>query len=65
MVLGHRVDLVHRFTDPEDLAHDLTDARQVAARAIFELRPCCQGLVAVIYRLLGEMWAAGQSMRAA
>jgi pimeloyl-ACP methyl ester carboxylesterase len=64
LVLGHRADLIHPFTDAENLARDLPDARFVAGRAIFELRLGHRRLVDEIGRFLDEVWA-GQSTSAA
>jgi hypothetical protein len=64
LVLGHRADLIHPFTDAENLSRDLPDARFVAGRAIFELRLGHRRLVDEIGRFLDGVWA-GQSTSAA
>jgi pimeloyl-ACP methyl ester carboxylesterase len=64
LVLGHRVDMIHPFSDAQKLAADVPDARFVGGRTIFELRLRHGRFVTEIERFLDEVWA-GDTARAA
>jgi pimeloyl-ACP methyl ester carboxylesterase len=56
LVLGHRADLIHPFSDAEALARQLPGARLVQAHSIFELRLMPTRLLDEIDRFLREVW---------
>jgi pimeloyl-ACP methyl ester carboxylesterase len=56
LVLGHKIDLVHPFTDADHLARQLPQARLVEANSIFELRVTPARLTGHISRFLDEVW---------
>jgi pimeloyl-ACP methyl ester carboxylesterase len=56
LVLGHRADLIHPFTDAEALVRQLPDARLVGARSIVELRLRPRRLVHEIDRFCAGVW---------
>ena len=56
LVLGHRADLIHPFSDAEALARQIPDARLVQARSILELRLRPRRLLDEIDRFLNEAW---------
>jgi pimeloyl-ACP methyl ester carboxylesterase len=56
LVLGHRADLIHPFSDAEALARQLPEARLVEAESIVELRLRPARLLAEIERFLAEAW---------
>jgi pimeloyl-ACP methyl ester carboxylesterase len=56
LVLGHRADLIHPFSDAEALVRQLPDARLVGARSIVELRLRPQRLLDEIDRFCTEAW---------
>jgi len=58
LVLGHRADLIHPFSDAAALVRQMPDARLVKARSIVELRLRPRRLVGEIERFLAEMWEA-------
>lgn len=58
LVLGHKVDLIHPFTDADHLARQLPHARLVQARSILELRFTPERLTAQIADFLDEAWEA-------
>jgi pimeloyl-ACP methyl ester carboxylesterase len=58
LVLGHRADLIHPFSDAAALVRQMPDARLVEARSIVELRLHPQRLVGEIERFLAEVWEA-------
>jgi pimeloyl-ACP methyl ester carboxylesterase len=60
LVLGHRADLLHPFTDAEALARELPDARLVEATSLVELRVRPERLLVEIDRFLAEVWAGGR-----
>jgi pimeloyl-ACP methyl ester carboxylesterase len=57
LVLGHRADLIHPFTDAEALARQIPTARLVRARSIVELRLWPGRLLPEIGQFLDEVWA--------
>jgi pimeloyl-ACP methyl ester carboxylesterase len=56
LVLGHRADLIHPFSDAAALVRQMPHARLVAARSIVELRMHPLRLVGEIERFLAEAW---------
>jgi pimeloyl-ACP methyl ester carboxylesterase len=58
LVLGHRADLLHPFSDAEALARQLPHGRLVQADSIVELRLRPHRLIGEIDRFLGEVWGA-------
>ena len=56
LVLGHRADLIHPFSDAEALVRQLPMARLVEAGSIVELRLRPARLLAEIERFLAEAW---------
>jgi pimeloyl-ACP methyl ester carboxylesterase len=65
LVLGHRADLIHPFTDAEALARQVPTARLVQARSIVELRLRPGRLLPEIERFLDEVWEPASSGPAA
>jgi pimeloyl-ACP methyl ester carboxylesterase len=63
LVLGHRRDPVHPFSDAGMLAEELPNARLVEANSIVELRVKPERLTNVIAEFLDEVWAAPASRR--
>jgi pimeloyl-ACP methyl ester carboxylesterase len=64
LVLGHRRDPVHPFSDAGMLAEELPDGRLVEANSIIELRVRPERLTNLIAEFLDEVWAAPASKRA-
>jgi pimeloyl-ACP methyl ester carboxylesterase len=58
LVLGHRADLIHPFSDAAALVRQMPQARLLEARSIVELRLHPRRLVGEIERFLGEVWEA-------
>jgi pimeloyl-ACP methyl ester carboxylesterase len=58
LVLGHRADLIHPFSDAVALVQQLGDARLVRARSPFELRLRPTRLTAEIASFLDEVWVS-------
>ena len=56
LVLGHRSDLIHPFSDAEALVRQLPDARLVAAGSIVELRLRPRRLLDEIDRFCADVW---------
>jgi pimeloyl-ACP methyl ester carboxylesterase len=56
LVLGHRADLIHPFSDAASLARQLADAQLVHARSPFELRLMPARLTTEIATFLAEVW---------
>lgn len=56
LVVGHKVDFIHPFTDADHLARQLPNARLVEARSILELRVFPDRLTAKIVEFLSEVW---------
>ena len=57
LVIGHRVDVVHPFTDANHLARQLPHARLLEARSVLELRMNPQRLTGHIADFLDEVWS--------
>lgn len=58
LVLGHRADLIHPFSDAAALVRQMPHARLLEARSIVELRLHPRRLVGEIERFLAEVWDA-------
>jgi hypothetical protein len=56
LVIGHRHDLVHPFSDAGALADELPDARLLQADSIVELRVAPERLTGEIAAFLDECW---------
>jgi pimeloyl-ACP methyl ester carboxylesterase len=56
LVIGHRRDPVHPFSDADALAAELPDARLIDANSIIELRVRPERLTAKIAEFIGECW---------
>jgi pimeloyl-ACP methyl ester carboxylesterase len=63
LVLGHRRDPVHPFSDAGMLAEELPDARLIEANSLVELRLQPERLTSEIAGFLDEVWG-GRSRRA-
>ncbi|MGD0380548.1 MAG: alpha/beta hydrolase [Acidimicrobiales bacterium] len=59
LVIGHRIDFIHPFTDADHLTRQLQHARLVEARSIFELRVAPDRLTAEIAEFLDDTWGEG------
>jgi pimeloyl-ACP methyl ester carboxylesterase len=57
LILGHRADLIHPFSDAVNLANQLPAARLVHARSPFELRLRPGRLTKEIVDFLDDVWA--------
>jgi len=57
LVIGHKIDFIHPFTDADHLTRQLRHARLVEARSIFELRVAPDRLTSEIAEFLDETWA--------
>ncbi|MGA2321890.1 MAG: alpha/beta fold hydrolase [Solirubrobacteraceae bacterium] len=64
LVLGHRRDPVHPFSDAGMLAEELPNARLVEADSLLELRLRPERLTGEIASFLDEVWAKPRSGRA-
>ncbi len=58
LVIGHRRDPVHPFSDADALASELPNARLIDANSIIELRVAPKRLTARIAEFIGECWRA-------
>jgi pimeloyl-ACP methyl ester carboxylesterase len=58
LVLGHRADLIHPFSDADALARQIPHARLVQADSVIELRWRPERLLVEIDRFLTEVWGA-------
>lgn len=65
LVLGHRADAIHPFSDADHLARQLPHARLVQAHSIVELRLRPERLTATVADFLDEVWqpTAGAAAR--
>src|SRR5437588_326399 len=63
LVLGHRRDPVHPFSDAGMLVEELPNARLIEADSILELRVKPERLENLIAEFLDEIWAAPQTRR--
>jgi pimeloyl-ACP methyl ester carboxylesterase len=58
LVIGHKIDFIHPFTDADHLARQVPQARLVEARSVIELRFAPERLTAHIAAFLDEAWDA-------
>jgi pimeloyl-ACP methyl ester carboxylesterase len=56
LVIGHPRDPVHPFSDADELARELRNARLVDANSILELRIAPERLTGEIARFIDECW---------
>lgn len=56
LILGHDLDYIHPFSDAENLAEQLPNARILRARSMFELRTRPTRLTGEIAAFLDEIW---------
>ena len=56
LVIGHKIDFIHPFTDADHLTRQLQHARLIEARSIFELRLAPDRLTAEIAGFLDDTW---------
>jgi pimeloyl-ACP methyl ester carboxylesterase len=57
LVIGHKVDFIHPFTDADHLTRQLPRARLVEAHSILELRISPDRLTAEIANFLDDVWS--------
>lgn len=60
LVIGHKIDFIHPFTDAAHLARQLPVARLIEARSVIELRVAPERLTGHITEFLDEVWADGR-----
>lgn len=65
LVLGHRRDPVHPFSDAGQLAEEMPNARLIEANSLWELRVSPERLTDAIAGFLQEVWAAPRPRKAA
>jgi pimeloyl-ACP methyl ester carboxylesterase len=63
LIIGHQNDLIHPFSDAENLAAQIPHARLVQARSMFELRLDPERLTREIVRFLDEVHGREQAAR--
>jgi pimeloyl-ACP methyl ester carboxylesterase len=63
IVIGHRLDLIHPFSDAENLARQMPHARLVTARSALELRLRPKRLTNEIARFLGDLPTSQRTLR--
>jgi pimeloyl-ACP methyl ester carboxylesterase len=56
LVIGHKIDFIHPFTDADHLTRQLPVARLVEARSVIELRFAPERLTTQIAAFLDEVW---------
>jgi pimeloyl-ACP methyl ester carboxylesterase len=61
LVLGHRADLIHPFSDADALARQIPRAQLVEANSVIELRWRPERLLVEIDRFLTEVWGSGSA----
>jgi len=57
LVIGHKIDFIHPFTDADHLTRQLPLARLVEARSVIELRITPDRLTTHIAEFLDEVWS--------
>jgi len=65
LVIGHKIDFIHPFTDADHLTRQLPHAKLLEARSILELRMAPDRLTAEIAAFLDDVWshpALGRSL---
>lgn len=65
LVIGHRLDAIHPFTDAAHLVGQLPAARLAEARSILELRVTPSRLTSTIAAFLDEVWGEDAAHRSA
>jgi pimeloyl-ACP methyl ester carboxylesterase len=65
LIIGHKQDLIHPFSDAENLADQIPRARLVQARSMVELRLFPERLTQEITRFLDEAFGRRESIRVA
>ena len=63
LVIGHKIDFIHPFTDADHLTRQLPNARLVEAHSIIELRTMPGRLTAQIVAFLDEIYAPYRGRR--
>ncbi len=63
LIIGHENDLIHPFSDAENLAQQITHARLVQARSMFELRLQPERLTSEIVRFLDDVCGTRDAVR--
>jgi pimeloyl-ACP methyl ester carboxylesterase len=56
LVIGHKADFIHPFTDADHLTRQLVNSRLLEARSIFELRMLPERLTDEIGQFLEQVW---------
>jgi pimeloyl-ACP methyl ester carboxylesterase len=64
LIIGHERDLIHPFSDAENLAEQVPGARLVQARSMYELRLTPERLTREIVRFLDEVCGRPEPARA-
>ena len=64
LVIGHKIDFIHPFTDADHLTRQLQHAKLIEARSIFELRLAPDRLTAEIAEFLDDTWGDGTEAQA-
>jgi pimeloyl-ACP methyl ester carboxylesterase len=64
LVIGHRRDPVHPFSDADMLVNELPNAKLIDANSIIELRANPKRLTAQIADFVDDCWSAGDAPRA-
>jgi pimeloyl-ACP methyl ester carboxylesterase len=64
LIIGHEHDLIHPFSDAENLAEQVPHARLVQAWSMFELRLTPERLTREIVRFLDEVFGLREPVRA-
>jgi pimeloyl-ACP methyl ester carboxylesterase len=65
LVIGHKADFIHPFTDADHLTRQLPNARLLQARSILELRILPERLTAKIAEFMDEVWGESRLRDAA
>jgi pimeloyl-ACP methyl ester carboxylesterase len=65
LILGHRRDPVHPFSDAGALAEEMPNAHLIEANSLLELRLNPERLTAEIAQFLDEVWSKPQRARRA
>lgn len=63
LVIGHKVDFLHPFTDADHLARQLPNARLLEANSVLELRVSPDRLTEQIADFLDEVWSPSSVTR--
>jgi len=64
LVIGHKIDFIHPFTDADHLTRQLPDARLLEAHSILELRVAPDRLTAEIATFLDDAWSLPPAQQA-